>query len=304
MPKPDRNLLVNRNPGLLNEWDYDKNSHDVNTILYDSYTAVWWKCIHDHSWKTRVSCRTRGLGCPKCKILTDDSKCLANNDPHGICEEWDHENNEDLTPYDVLARSSQRVWWKCLKSNHKWKARVRSRQDYPDCPSCIRLVYEERLSKLWHTEWCGKFDENKTAYTWWKCPQQGHIWIATVKKQKKILNCPYCYNIKLDNTHSLMNNDPNHICLEWDFVKNKRNVPQQVRPNDNIVVWWKCPNNHSWKCSVSDRTKGATCGVCSGVIEVYSSDESEEYVPFPVRHSLNSSLSDDSSDSDEESEEF
>ena len=54
-------------PALLDEWDYEKNA----PLLPDYFTRgsnmkVWWMCKNGHSWKSSISNRCKGTGCPEC----------------------------------------------------------------------------------------------------------------------------------------------------------------------------------------------------------------------------------------------
>ena len=53
-------------PELMMEWDYDKNTITPDSITKGSDEKIWWKCSKGHSWKTTVSHRTNGRGCPEC----------------------------------------------------------------------------------------------------------------------------------------------------------------------------------------------------------------------------------------------
>ena len=63
------NDLETQNSVLLSEWDYEKNAKicQPNEVMAGSNTKVWWRCKRcNHSWKTSISKRTNGRGCPKC----------------------------------------------------------------------------------------------------------------------------------------------------------------------------------------------------------------------------------------------
>jgi hypothetical protein len=71
----DENLLKNKYPHLLLEWDYVKNNEiNVNTISYGSHKRVHWLCpkkIEEHNYETSVGARTlvhkgKISGCKKC----------------------------------------------------------------------------------------------------------------------------------------------------------------------------------------------------------------------------------------------
>lgn len=62
------NNLLDLYPDLCEEWDYEKNENLLpNNLLPKSGMIVWWKCKDcGYSWKTKISIRTNGSGCPKC----------------------------------------------------------------------------------------------------------------------------------------------------------------------------------------------------------------------------------------------
>lgn len=71
----EENLLKNKYPQLLKEWDYEKNKDiDVNTISFSSHKRVFWLCLNntEHNYDTSVNNKTnvslRGVlpGCKKC----------------------------------------------------------------------------------------------------------------------------------------------------------------------------------------------------------------------------------------------
>ena len=57
------NSVVAVSPGLVPEWDVEKN----NGMTPDNFatnipTKVWWKCEKEYSWKAAILSRNRGLG--------------------------------------------------------------------------------------------------------------------------------------------------------------------------------------------------------------------------------------------------
>ena len=64
------NDLKTTNPKLIEEWDYEKNKNIKPTeITAGSGIKVWWKCKKcGHEWEANPNHRTRGRGCPACKL--------------------------------------------------------------------------------------------------------------------------------------------------------------------------------------------------------------------------------------------
>lgn len=67
------NLLVNKYPELLLEWDYEKNiGIDLNKVSYSSHKKVWWICQNKHTSyvtinsRTNLSARDKFSNCKEC----------------------------------------------------------------------------------------------------------------------------------------------------------------------------------------------------------------------------------------------
>ena len=65
------NCIANRNPEVLNEWDYDRNNElgiTPNNVSAGSSIKVWWKCEKGHSYQREIYNQRNGYGkCPICK---------------------------------------------------------------------------------------------------------------------------------------------------------------------------------------------------------------------------------------------
>lgn len=55
------------------------------------------------------------------------------------------------------------------------------------------------------------------------------------------------------------------LSLQWHPTKNGNLSDIEVFPSSNQLVWWQCPNGHSWRQCVLERTrsKKLTCPKCS-----------------------------------------
>lgn len=63
------NSLLNLNPKLAEEWNYDKNGKlQPDMVTANSHKKVWWKCEQGHEWQSAIASRNRGVGCPLCYI--------------------------------------------------------------------------------------------------------------------------------------------------------------------------------------------------------------------------------------------
>lgn len=128
--------LVNTNPQLYKQWNYDKNKNiEPYNIVAGSGKKVWWMCEKGHEWKASVNSRNRGSNCPYCsgkKVCNDN--CLATLRPD-LAKEWD-QNKNGITPHEITIGSSKKFWWICSECNHSWESTVTNRFHGNGCPQC------------------------------------------------------------------------------------------------------------------------------------------------------------------------
>ena len=133
--------LLDLNPTVCKEWDYEKNKTSPSEYNPKSGKKVWWRCEngHDHIWQAAIHTRTKpndGVlnGCPFCSGRKPSLNYnLAVIYPE-LLKEWDYERNE-RQPDSYTPKSSQTVWWKCVKG-HKWESKINNRANGKNCPEC------------------------------------------------------------------------------------------------------------------------------------------------------------------------
>lgn len=54
------------------------------------------------------------------------------------------------------------------------------------------------------------------------------------------------------------------LAAQWHPTKNGDLTPDQITPQSNKKVWWKCIRGHEWSAIVCDRSRGNGCPYCSG----------------------------------------
>lgn len=138
-------------PSLLNEWDYDKNTHlDPYKIPFKSaITANWicknicsFDCICNNEYESVIHCRTNGLDvhsvqCPKCKyngVVCEHTSLLSNK---LLLNELDYEQHPDIIPEDIHLKNTIKLNWICSKNKkHKWDGSLNHRGKGVGCPFC------------------------------------------------------------------------------------------------------------------------------------------------------------------------
>ncbi|MBQ2286377.1 MAG: hypothetical protein II252_03635, partial [Clostridia bacterium] len=101
--------------------------------------------------------------------------------------------------------------------------------------------------------------------------QKGHEWQTTISHRTNGSGCPYCAGQKvIKGENDLQTVNPT-LANEWHYEKNKGLTPEDVMPNSNKKVWWKCQKGHEWQTSIANRNYGYGCPVCN----------SERHTSFP-----------------------
>ena len=291
------NDLLTKQPELCKEWDYEKNKGLTPDMFCVSSTdEVWWKCKNDssHSWKAQITRRVRGSGCHICakNTLVVGSNDLATVKPL-IAAEWNYEKNAGLLPRMFTPSSTENVWWKCSKCGKEWQTTISSRK-IPGCRECNRFVAASKRKEtllsggknslatckpLIAAEW--NYDKNGdlapdmlTANSgkrvWWKCSKCGTEWESSIDSR----NQPHCRKcimeengeklkkILLKKNGSLLSRFPS-IAADWDYEKNKDISIDEVVPNSDIVVFWKCHIcGHESQESIKSRVRNSGCRKC------------------------------------------
>ena len=296
------NSLADKQPDVAAKWNYEKNGNLIPEMFsVASNDVVWWKC-HDcgKEWKTSIATMTaETYGCPECaKILKGKTitkfhvkkkGSLAEKMPE-LAKEWHSTKNIDLTPYDVTIASGKKVWWKCLKCGHEWRASVASRGvNHQGCPVCANQICitgkndlartHPKLAKEWHpTENVDLKPTDVVAGSgkkvYWKCSKCGNVWRTRVL-DRAVYNhgCPECAKIKKGKTlakfhvkekGSLAEKMP-ELAKEWHPTKNGTLTPYDITFGSHSKVWWLCTKcGHEWQAEVRQRVKGlGKCPKCA-----------------------------------------
>ena len=159
-PTAERNLATEF-PELIDQWDHARNGDaKPQNFTPRSKHKAWWKCGSGHSWQATIGNRTRPgtrNSCPVClnKSL-GETNCLAVVRPD-IANDWHPTRNAPLTPRDVIAGGSRKVWWIC-KHGHEWQATVGSRvHSGTGCSKCS--LQTSRVEIAVYSEIAALFDD-------------------------------------------------------------------------------------------------------------------------------------------------
>lgn len=145
------NSFIN-NPVLASEFYQELNPGiDPIKIPIFSHINVKWVCqkhktCNEHIWRSNVSHRSNGNGCPYC---SNKLVCSCDNIMRDelLAKEFDFENPENvyIDPYKLSYGSSLYIWWKCSKCSYSWGCIVYNRTTHDSgCPSCSAKRTESR----------------------------------------------------------------------------------------------------------------------------------------------------------------
>ena len=122
-PTIEHNLAV-LHPVLVREWS-SRNAMPAAAFSPMSHAKTWWICSHGHEWRSTISKRAMGKGCPYCSgRLPTPQRNLAILYPE-IAQTWAPRNEKSANMYTPM--SNAKVWWVCAQS-HQW-------QWLPDLPA-------------------------------------------------------------------------------------------------------------------------------------------------------------------------
>lgn len=222
---PRERSLPALRPDLVAQLHPTRNgSLDPATLGAGSAQKVWWTCVTcGHEWRAAVSNRSQGGGCPPCgrraandgNALVPLERSLRHLAPQLIAE-LDPERNPPLNPETVAAKSSRKLWWRCLSCAHRWQAPPASRLRGHGCPRCGRargaetrrrttsIVPERSLAVKFpqlatelHPDRNGDLDPWKIAAmanlsVWWKCNRCDYEWRTRPSHRSAGSGCPRC----------------------------------------------------------------------------------------------------------------
>lgn len=115
---------------------------------------------------------------------------------------------------------------------------------------------------------------------WWRC-EKGHTWETSLNNRScQTTGCPHCPRIvpnKATTEWNFAKITP-QLVNEWHHEKNGGVLPEEITPNMNIKVWWKCNDGHEWQAAPHSRTRGTGCPFCYGR---YASKTNNLAVSYP-----------------------
>jgi hypothetical protein len=129
-------------PEIAEQWHPKRNGKlKPDQLKVWDTRSVWWQCPDhpSHEWQSKIMGRIKAkTSCPVCyNHQLYPGRTLADKYPE-VAEEWHPSRNSKLTPQDVSAGSSKKVFWRCRNNQrHVWEATIANRTgNKSGCPHC------------------------------------------------------------------------------------------------------------------------------------------------------------------------
>lgn len=269
-----------KKPNLLEEyaelaamWAYDLNGElTPDKVTSGSSKKVYWRCQDNekHVFKRpinkMISYRTKEVtGCIYC---SKNAKIPfpGENDFLTVVPEarvmWDWENNT-LEPTQLLPYSNKRANFKC-EYGHQFSKKITDFTKSPYCPECLKeqSSYVQNVpvvKEFWDTkkntdDLNGLILSAKTM-EWYKCPDCGYEWEATLALFREKPFCPCCgFDTKshreVEEKIITLRMDVPEIDDLWNYEKNGAQTPDSVKHRSGYNAHFKCNQGHSFQSPI------------------------------------------------------
>lgn len=297
LPVAGVNDLFSSFPKLHDWWDVEGNNGQPpnNIKLGERSVEYVWRCAEGHRafrMDARGARRSLEVGislCEACRMLESArGKSVVDLYPE-LTEYWSPRNA--LGPEHYSYGTNKRVLWVCANGHEDWEAspteRKFGRRLCPCCPGSHKLVVgcndlattHPLIALRWDYERNAKKpDEVKlgtNARFFFICDRNPHhhpkMWLPNLRFNFSA--CTFCQNEPIVCPANDLACSAPATFEGWDWQKNADNHPgvnpHEIRPTDERVFFWKCPQgrDHSYPRSAYNKHQGRTgCTVCSNRI--------------------------------------
>lgn len=292
MRKPKE--TVSQVPRLMAEWDFEANSAEglfPEQLGSQSNREASWKCEYGHKWKSKISNRYHGRGCPECNKRLKTSfpeqavffyvRKLFPDAVSGYKPEFLNRMELDIfipelmlgIEYDGKAWHTDanrerdlRKYALCQENGIElWRIKEELKQYTPlDVPadmlfSTDDMQDKEKLGNLisqlifYHL-----YPRSKIYDAWYFCHLISPVDVDIKRDEFEIRE----YQSIL-RQGSFKDKYP-EAADSWHPTKNGNLRPDMFAPNSMVKAWWICELGHEWRTSFAVRARGNGCPYCSG----------------------------------------
>lgn len=213
-------------------------------------------------------------------------------------QQWDYENNDNITPDNVTAGSTYSATWRCSNccehcgQPHVWRALVSRRANGgDDCPycSCGHRVCRCQSLAAQRPGFMEQWDEssnpgldlevlgcNSSAEATWRCPEHGP-WVTRISTRNAGSGCPECAHsakrgISTPKRGLMKDECPAVFAQLHPTLNGDLSFAQTITCGSNRVLWWLCteeahrpagcPHEHAWQAYAMRRCDKRTPNGC------------------------------------------
>lgn len=272
--------IINSYPEIAAEYIQEMNEDPLIDILVTSYKAVWWRCSKcGNKWIAYVGNRVnKHSGCPECSkgnqgsfmeyalylILKDTFKDaeyqfkingmsfdIGIPEPATVIEyQGRYYHNNEYNDYNVEKRDSDKRKFVESYKNIKF---ITVNETYGG--DKIRTIHNDIYFNA----------DNK---------DKEEILKMIILELEKLLNIKIgirddiitytTQNLQLKEIDDSLATRHPDLIAEWDYIKNRKLKPTQIKPKSNKKVWWHCSKcGFDWRTSPAHRVADGTgCPKC------------------------------------------
>ena len=272
------NSFAAKSPEAAKEWDYNKNSMTPDDVAPWSHKKYWFICKRAHSFKARLSDRSKGSGCPKCTNNSSQPELRILAELESVFADVIHRKKFGKTEIDVFIPSLNvgieydgAFWHGSKDAEDKEKNMVFKKKKI----DLIR-VREKPLNKISEIDLnvekgnlekkdidkvlkkiCELRPEVKELHLF-----RDYFCESDFKNDKRFRDYQ-SYSPLPHPSKALTATHPELIDI-WDFEKNDPLTPADFTHGSNKKVFWVCSLGHSYQQTVYQKTgQNAGCVVCN-----------------------------------------
>ena len=270
------NDLATIRPDLIKEWNYEKNDKiKPEDCMQYSNKSVWWKCSKGHEWKTKISARSKGTGCPFCSNAQTSlpeyaiyyyAKMFFAAENRSKPFDW--ELDIFLRDYKIGIEYDGQAWHNNIDS---------LKREYLKNESCqkhgIQLirVKESDINQVDGSVIYYKYNDSykefnfalRKLFEYLSCVTGVAVDIDSIDFIRDELKINSEYRYSLENPKNSIA-DNKALVEEWNYEKNGILNPGMFTESSHQKVWWKCKKcGGEWHTSIVKRVTGRNCPYCS-----------------------------------------
>jgi len=286
------NDLATTHPDLAKQWNYEKNGDlKPSDVFHGSSKKVWWICEKGDEWKSTISSRSFGVGCPYCKKELQTSYpeqaiffYIKKIFPDTINRYV--ENNKEIDIFIPSINYGIEYDGERFHTSKSLNKEIIKDEYYKSKGINLIRIKEKKNSKL-------TLEDNIIYYS----PSTNNIQLNDVinllidfifnnlKRKKPSIDV----SIDRDNNYILelllSTKKENSIATDkillkqWNYEKNGKLNPEYIFKTSGKKVWWKCEKGHEWQAVVNSRNQGKGCPYCSNFLILKGYNDLETLKP-------------------------